>query len=127
MNYHEDRQIKMGDKQMRRLTEPEFTRNGYPTEDTLETIRHWPIAETGLESLLRFIQTAWEYPNMMTEQNGLWMFSTGGWSGNEELIDAFEALPWRNLAKGEASFIGGHYVIALTSEAARFLLQKIKK
>ena len=108
---------------MAHLTEPEFTSDweGYPTERTLETIRGWPVFETGLRPLLEFIRKAWKYDNLATETNGLWIFSTGGWSGNEELLDALIATPWRGLVLSYVEFGGGHYVIAASKAAAKIV------
>ena len=102
---------------MTRLQRPEFTADGYPTEQTLQAIREWPIFETGLRPLLEFMQKAWKYQDYARERDGLWTFSTGGWSGNEELIAALDTLPWRGLAWDVAQFNGGHYAIAVTKEA----------
>lgn len=102
---------------MTRLQRPEFTADGYPTEQTLQAIREWPIFETGLRPLLEFMQKAWKYQDYARERDGLWTFSTGGWSGNEELIATLDSLPWQGLARSVAWFNGGHYVIAVTKEA----------
>jgi hypothetical protein len=106
---------------MKRLQEPEFTQNGYPTERTLETIREWPVFETGLQPLLEFIRKAWKYQEFANETNGLWEFVTGGWSGNEELLAALALVPCRGLATSYAEFSGGYCVIA-TSEVAASIL-----
>ena len=105
---------------MAHLTEPEFTSDweGYPTERTLQTIREWPVFETGLQPLLEFVRKAWKYENLATETNGLWIFSTGGWSGNEELCDVLVLVPWCGLALRYAEFGSGYYVIATSKAAA---------
>lgn len=96
---------------------PEFTRDGYPTKETLSAIRCWDWDEASMRSLLEFIRTAWRYPEMVVQSDGLWKFSTGGWSGNEDLMDAFSKYHMARV-RYSAYFSGGHYAIATTREAA---------
>ena len=109
---------------------PTFDSDGYPTHETLTRIACWPYATQKerlkylageLENVLpfdpagwlEFCRKAWHWPNRVSEssrQPGRWRFHTGGWSGNEMVIDAMEdnthlwsicAVSWRR---------GGHYV-----------------
>ena len=110
----------------------ELDDDGYPTEEALEVIRKWDFAdETNHEihNLLDFVQRLWSYPDRFCwystayskeytkpDMSGKYKvkyrklyLSTGGWSGNESVIDAlqdnfmFWAMCW---AKTER---GGHY------------------
>lgn len=95
--------------------------NECPTEQTLQTIRDWRVFATGLEPLLRFVQSKWTWPNHAFEQRGLWIFTPGGWQGNEDLWNTLELTSWRELALRVidfANFKGEHHVIATTDAAA---------
>ena len=94
------------------MLEPTFDRDGYPTEATLERVQSWPL-EDDLEAGVRFIQQAWSYPERFVEvKPGVWYVSTGGWSGNEDLIAAWR----RNFLLWSQWFVlhgrGGHFIFA---------------
>lgn len=82
--------------------EPENDSDGYPTELTLEALKGWPYPDpTGA---LDFMAAAWHWPHLVTRElkaaerevchadpgEAFIRFATGGWSGNEDLIAAFE-------------------------------------
>lgn len=81
--------------------------DGYPTEEALKRIEEWP--HTDIAGLLAFVKRLWRYPNFWCEQGERLCISTGGWSGNEDLIRAMEsnrilwALCWHQSTRG------GHY------------------
>jgi hypothetical protein len=84
--------------------------NDYPTKEELERIRKWPLNE--YESLMEFVHSIWWMPDWGWRQKGkTYHISTGGWSGNEDIICAmqdndnfFWTMCW------ESSRRGGHYV-----------------
>lgn len=105
------------------MSEPEFDRDGYPTDATLEIIKNWPINVTNdMELAMDYVGRAWNYPEYWMKDPAFidpewpnhppelrYVFSTGGWSGNESLVHAIEqnqmlqalgAWSWRR---------GGHY------------------
>lgn len=87
------------------MMEPEFDSDGYPTEATLQKLREWPIERAG--EGLAFMEKAWNYPDCVTHvlrpaeaavvqiypSREYWRFATGGWSGNESLVNAFMKSP----------------------------------
>lgn len=92
--------------------------DGYPTESALERIRKWSWKD--FRGLWLFLKSIWSYPDRAVERRVLpseeWFLgdsncylSTGGWSGNEDVIGALRRNPlfwsfcWR------ASRAGGHY------------------
>lgn len=71
--------------------------DGYPTEEALERLRKWDVQKDGVQAALDFAQSLWYYPDRFwreaaTDDFGtlVWRYhvSTGGWSGNEEVIHA---------------------------------------
>lgn len=103
------------------MTEPEFDKDGYPTEKTLEYIQGFEIFDKSFAGvgpgarvldLMEFCKKAWRWPENfkvnIPERNA--RVSTGGWSGNEDVISAlqrneiFWAIFW------EESRRGGHYI-----------------
>lgn len=95
--------------------------DGYPTKQAIERIVTWPYDDLG--GMLDFVESLWHWPHLATHEldhNELtlcnsafdpgdlrWLrLATGGWSGNEELIDAMLghptawALTWRLSARG---------------------------
>lgn len=87
---------------------PRMSEDHYPTEETLEAIRSWPIER--IPELMEFLKKAWWNPEWGWRQEGdTYYVSTGGWSGNESLIEALRsnAMMWRCLMKCERR--GGHY------------------
>ena len=72
-----------------------------------ERIQTWPPFDT--HGLLEHIADLWCYPNYVTRDGETWSVSTGGWSGNEAIIDAMmENRAWWVLAWLESKR-GGHY------------------
>lgn len=72
------------------MKHPTFDADGYPTEETLQAIRDWK-GEGGFAALFAFIREAWYYPDYWTTEGMEHHASTGGWSGNEDLIGALQA------------------------------------
>jgi hypothetical protein len=98
------------------MKEPTFDKDGYPTDETLEAIEKWNPKDT--PGLFAFMKKAWSYPHYFTEEyctnfkgapGYLYKISTGGWSGNESIIEAFEAnyIAW--IFTWVSSRRGGHY------------------
>lgn len=94
-------------------------RDGYPDDPELERIRTWSYTDP--LGVLRFIADLWRYPDYWTEivgEDGMTTFyiSTGGWSGNELLIDALQEnyIVWGMC--WVSSKRGGHYVCEVRKE-----------
>jgi len=86
------------------MVEPSFDRDAYPTEDTLDAIRQWPHED--IPGLVAFVRKAWEYEDYTKLSGRHLELHTGGWSGNESLIEAlrdntmFWGLCWRREDRG---------------------------
>lgn len=98
-------------------------KDGYPTEETLAKITNWDYKDR--EGVLRFLAENWYYEDSAIEtRKGLWVFATGGWSGNEELIYALQEnrVLWVYLTSIYYIHLsGGFYVFAITDEAQELL------
>lgn len=101
-------------------------KDGYPTREELEKIRKWPYDDP--EGVLRFIGERWYWHDWWGEKDGLWVFATGGWSGNEDLIKALqESMVWfAHFAIHSLELPGGFLVVA-TSESAKEALNRKKR
>lgn len=82
---------------------------GYPTKKELKQIRNWP--HTDFPGLMRFIEGIWHWPDWGWSQDGEHFYlSTGGWSGNEDIIEAMQANTVFWTICWVSSRRGGHYV-----------------
>jgi hypothetical protein len=92
-----------------------MTKDGYPTKRELKKIETWGMG-TGEEldpiGLVEYLRTVWYYQEPYFKVRGKKVIRlelhTGGWSGNEDVIDALHKnLFWTfNWVK---SVRGGHY------------------
>lgn len=85
--------------------------DGYPTEDELNIVRSFPIKLDNLDAMMGLVESIWHWPEYVGKnEQGLWVVSTGGWSGNEDIIRAlgentmFWTLYWIQSRRG------GHYI-----------------
>lgn len=102
------------------MKEPTFDSAGYPTDDTLEEIENWEIktAQDAID-LMEYVGQAWYYPHYWRVERGWfnaqgkkevhYIFSTGGWSGNESLVGAMEQNLMLNILGPWSWQRGGHY------------------
>jgi hypothetical protein len=96
-----------------------LTGAGYPTKEVLNKIKTWKVYKAkDCHEILEFIKKLWYYPKYITvvddpELGKAWHISTGGWSGNEEIIGAlmdnhvFWAISWYSSKRG------GHYIFGV--------------
>jgi len=87
--------------------------DGYPTALALKRIRRFGSKGDTLpdwNELLRYCQKLWRYPDYVQENERRWEFHTGGWSGNESIIEALQdnGLFW--ILCWVMSSRGGHFV-----------------
>jgi len=88
--------------------------DGYPEEDVLKKIREWNLVKDGYHDLIRLVQENWKFEEFeYFALNGKNLeLHTGGWSGNEDIIDAlkqtdFWTAYWMKTERG------GHYYFEL--------------
>lgn len=88
-------------------------KNGYPTDEYLEKIKDAP----SLDEALTLVQDAWHWPEYAKcPRPGIWAFATGGWSGNEDLLEALGHNPCFILST-KITLQGGLLVVASQSAA----------
>lgn len=85
--------------------------NEYPTDEQLEKIAKWNFVE--VNSCFDFIENLWWTPDLIQRDGSTVFMSTGGWSGNEDIISAMKrnALLW-NVCWVQ-SRKGGHYIFKM--------------
>jgi len=87
--------------------------DNYPDEASLKAIREWDIPKQGIQGLLDLIEENTNWPDRQIYQTGKrvikYEYHTGGWSGNEDVIDALHQniLFWRMFWRKHTA--GGHY------------------
>lgn len=74
---------------------PTFDKYGYPSKKTLRAIEEWDYQDAW--SLMAFVHEAWNEsygwfkntaPKLDTNDGRYWCCTTGGWSGNEDILRA---------------------------------------
>ena len=102
------------------MPEPTFTRDGYPTDEALEWLSMYNDLEPGgaqFATWLAFAEKLWSsygsVRRVKREGQSCIRFATGGWSGNEDVIDAMR----RNYLKWEMTWYssrrGGEHIFLL--------------
>ena len=87
--------------------------DGYPGRTELDRIRNWPDDDfAGLMAFAKSIwwMSDWGWDEESVEGRTAFNISTGGWSGNEEIIDAMMDNKMFWLFCWEQSRRGGHYI-----------------
>ena len=88
--------------------------DGYPTEETLNTIKNCDLTKFDIKTFLDYVGSNWKYAEdggfvLKGKKVMTLVLHTCGWSGNEEVINAlqqnklFFALYWQKTERG------GHY------------------
>jgi len=87
--------------------------DGYPTDKSLEWIKNCK----NFRDIYHAVDDAWSYPERSwIEDDFFWHLSTGGWSGNEDLIGAMQENTMFWLMCWVSSKRGGHFVFELKKE-----------
>lgn len=90
--------------------------DGYPTEEALDLVKGWGH-EDGFVELLETVGQIWKYPDYFECKGpGQYEISTGGWSGNEDLIEALQGNAMFWLCCWVQSTRGGHYIFEVPEE-----------
>ena len=87
---------------------PEFDSNGYPTDETIRAIEQWEPRD--FDGLFAFIEAAWNDCGSVISIGDQVSLVTGGWSGNEEIVDALGRNRIADMLYWESSHRGGLHV-----------------
>jgi len=88
----------------------------YPSEENLQTIRTWDYQD--LDGLMEFIRPLFEEFGALRREGQDWILATGGWSGNEDIINAIMDNTMVKIAYYYQWTRGGAYVFRDTREAS---------
>ena len=97
-----------------------MTKDEYPTEEELQKIKEWDAVKDPM-GLIVFIKGLWKYPDYFVVKGKRVItleLSTGGWSGNEDIIGALRENQMFFILYWLKSERGGHYF---------FRIEKIKE
>ncbi len=87
--------------------------NHYPDKKSLEEIKKWDILKQGVQGLLDLVEENTNTPDWSISIKGKrvlrFEYHTGGWSGNEDVINALERNPLFFALYWKKSTRGGHY------------------
>lgn len=101
------------------IRDGEMMSGSYPTRGELKRVRKWPHTDPDgwfvyIRSIGEYWPSSWGWIEEEGDDNGKPVkelhISTGGWSGNEEILDAMQrnyilwSLTWHNHQRG------GHYI-----------------
>jgi hypothetical protein len=67
--------------------DPDYDPN-YPSQEQIAAIIAWPYSD--YKGLLEFCKSIWHWSDWATSRGNSYRFATGGWSGNEDIIDAMQ-------------------------------------
>ena len=79
---------------------------GYPSAVELNIIRNWP---NNWPALMEYVESLWRWNNYFEKNGSRYYLSTGGWSGNEEIIGALKDNQMFWIMCWYSSKRGGHY------------------
>jgi len=98
--------------------------HGYPTAEALKIIKEW---SDPYPSLMEFVKKIWWQPDWGWRKENIkddvfsrgikmYALSTGGWSGNEDIIDAMRKNRNFWMYNWYSSRVGGHYEFRLVEK-----------
>lgn len=87
--------------------------NEYLNNKLLEMIKKWDVVKNGIHPLVDLIIDNWHWEDYVSLKGNILKLSTGGWSGNEEIINVLR----ENFGFWHTCWIkterGGHYTFNL--------------
>lgn len=91
----------------------ELDADGYPTEESLKQVAEYPIrAHEDCATLLAAVRGVWTF-DMWSHDGDAVTISTGGWSGNESLVEALQQNIIFWMLCWQLSRRGGHFAFIL--------------
>jgi hypothetical protein len=94
--------------------------NEYPTQEDLDILSKWDFNQGSIKDFLDFLESSWWMADWGFKLSGKRVLKlqlhTGGWSGNEDIIDAiqkqfiFWSMCWTETHRG------GHYYFKIDTK-----------
>ncbi len=86
--------------------------------DSFQAIKSWELKKSqDYYDLAKFIIRNWKYDDYISLRGRKFKLSTGGWSGNEEVMSALDQNKMFNMVCWESSKRGGHFVYELPKKS----------
>jgi len=85
--------------------------DNYPDEEQLAKIKAWPYDD--FQGLVDFCIAIWTFKDWATRKGRSCRFATGGWSGNEDIIEALQENHLFWMSCWESSHRGGLFKFKL--------------
>jgi hypothetical protein len=105
--------------------------NDYPSRKELKTIKEFDLIKKSVNELYDYIEPLWKYPDRFVRTKHTLYLSTGGWSGNESIIEAlqknflFWSMYWFRSRRG------GHYwfndKLSFNDKSVLNIMKEVKK
>lgn len=102
--------------------------NNYPTKEDLKYIKSFDLTKEPVYKLLDYVENIWEYGDWGFHRTYLTLYlDTGGWSGNEDIIEAL----MQNFLFWSMYFVwhkrGGHYKLSCRNINGKLIKGFIRK
>lgn len=82
----------------------------YPSDEELDKIRIWETIDAlKFSALMEYIKPLWVY-GWWEQKGNIYYISTGGWSGNEDIVTALQENQLFWMLYWQQSKRGGHYI-----------------
>jgi hypothetical protein len=92
--------------------------NEYPSDEVLEQIKTMPCDD--FHAFMDFIKSHWHFVEWgWTREGNVYYLSTGGWSGNEDIIDTMSENKIFCLMYRQQSRRGWHFVFGRSEDMHR--------
>jgi hypothetical protein len=110
------------------LPEALFDKHGYPSKCSLKVIVNWCPSQCPIEDILAFMKSLWNHDYGSFNLKGHLVLklhlATGGWSGNESIINAVDRntylhYGWQKSERGGAHWYKWDTTIGLYRSKAR--------
>ena len=90
----------------------------YPTDKFLKYVKNYDLSKKSIKTLMDDIESEWWMPSWGWKQTRrkdriIFEVSTGGWSGNEDIIEALQKNELFWCFMFEQSRVGGHYIFSI--------------
>jgi len=88
------------------------TTDGYPTDEELKLVKNWDLTKKTVGKFIKYIASIWHWPDWgfvyQKQIGGAWKLElhTGGWSGNESIMESlqknfiFWTMYWESTRRG---------------------------